>query len=110
MQDILHQDEPYYPVYDPYLVQAIRSDRFTGVPAGLLPPLYEGTTQDLVVSVRPIVTPTQNSQTTAMSTSQTTATGAMSTEGLVATTVVAIAALVLVGVLVTRRKSSKKGQ
>lgn len=105
MQDIIHQDAVYYPVYDPYLVQAIRSDRFTGAPPGNLPPAFQGTFHSLVTSIRPIATQTQTSQTT-MSTTGT----AMSTETVAAIAAVVIAALVVVGVVVTRRKSPKKGQ
>jgi peptide/nickel transport system substrate-binding protein len=107
MQAILHQDEPYYPVYDPYLVQAIRSDMFTGVPAGLLPPVFIGTFYSLLASVRPTVAPAQASQTTTATAAMGTA---ISTEGLAAIAVVVVVVLAAVGVVVTRRKSSKKGQ
>ena len=30
MQDIILQDVPYYPIYDPLLIEAVRTDRFTG--------------------------------------------------------------------------------
>jgi len=111
MQQILHDDEPYYPVYDPYLVQAIRSDMFTGVPAGLLPPVFIGSFYTLLEGVRPVSGVTQSSQTTPQTTSQTTeAAAAISTEGLLAIVVVIVAAVVVIAVLVTRRRPSKKGQ
>ena len=107
MQEILHQDAVYYPLYDPLLVQAIRSDLFTGVPPGLLPPLFEGTFHVLLASVTPVVTPSQTSQTT---TAMTTTGAAMSTESVIAIAAAVIIVAVVIGAVFVTRKSSKKGQ
>jgi ABC-type transport system substrate-binding protein len=55
MQEILHQEAVYVPLYDPLAVQAIRSDKFTGVQPGNIPPLNQFSTNNLLLSVKPIV-------------------------------------------------------
>ena len=106
MQDILHQEAVYVALYDPLAVQAIRSDRFTGLPGGTLPPLNQFATNNLLLSVMPISAPVE----TTTATTTTAAPSGMSTETLTVIVVVVIAIIVIAAVAMTRRKPQPKGQ
>jgi peptide/nickel transport system substrate-binding protein len=110
MQEILHQEAVYVPLYDQYAVQALRSDRFTGLPDGAFPPLVEFCSNILFLSITPIVTPVQSTQTaqttTAGTSSMTPAATAMSTETIAAIAVVVVAVIVGMAALARRRRSA----
>jgi peptide/nickel transport system substrate-binding protein len=56
MQDIVHQEAAYIPLYTPMAIQAFRNDRFTSIPPGKIPPLAQSSvTKDFVINMRPIV-------------------------------------------------------
>jgi peptide/nickel transport system substrate-binding protein len=108
MQQILHDYAVYVPLYDPLAVQALRSDRFTGLPSGSLPPLNQFAANNLFLSVAPISSvPVQTTQTTTMATATTTAAPppGMSTETLAGIGAVIIIILVAAAVVLRRRKS-----
>jgi peptide/nickel transport system substrate-binding protein len=107
MQELLHQEAVYVPLYDQMAVQALRSDRFTGIPAGTFPPLVEFTSNFLFLNITPITAPIQSTQTTSASTSTTTpAATAVDTGTIAALAVVAIVVIIVIAVLATRRKSA----
>ena len=54
MQQILHDNAVYIPLYDPSAVQGYRSDKFTGIPGGTLPPLNQYASNNLFLSVTPV--------------------------------------------------------
>jgi peptide/nickel transport system substrate-binding protein len=104
MQDIVHQEAVYVPLYTPLAVQAFRSDKFTGLPAGKIPPLAQSSvTKDLLINIRPLVV---RPATTVVTTTMTTA--GMSSEMLGMAVAIVIAAVVLVYVAI-RKKSVSLG-
>jgi peptide/nickel transport system substrate-binding protein len=104
MQQILHDNAVYVPLYDPLAVQAFRSDKFTGVPGGSLPPLNQYAANNLFLSVTPISTTVQTAQaTTAMTTSSIATTG-ISTETIAGILAVIIIVIVAAVALSRRRK------
>jgi peptide/nickel transport system substrate-binding protein len=106
MQQILHDDAVYVPLYDPLAVQAFRSDKFTGLPGGSLPPLNQYASNNLFLSVAPIAAPAQTTTQAATSTSTTAAPApsGMSTETIVGVVVVIII-IVAAAALLRRRKT-----
>jgi peptide/nickel transport system substrate-binding protein len=100
MQDILHQDAVYVPLYDPLAVQAFRSDRFTGIPLGTMPPLNNFATNNLLLSIKPITV--LSTATTATTTAAPTGIGT-ETIALIAVVVIAI---IVVAIVATRRRSA----
>lgn len=100
MQDILAAHVPYVPLYNDYAIQGFRSDLFTGIPEGTIPPVSFFAGNTLFMSIRPITQPT--TQTTQTTTSVTSEAG-------VSTTTIAAAAVILVvvallAVLVSRKR------
>ena len=113
MQDIIHQEAAYVGLYDPLAVQAFRSDRFMGIPAGKLPPLNQFATNNLLLKIGPLSAPVATSQTMATSmTESTTAAPAMgmSTETLTALVVAVVLIIAVVAFAAKRRKSPPKGR
>lgn len=108
MQDILHQEAVYVPLYDPPAIQAYRSDRFTGIPGGNLPPENQIAANNLLRFVRSLTATTQTTTTAKTTTTQ--ASTGMSTETLAAIAVAIVVIIAVVAIAVTRRKSSPKGQ
>jgi peptide/nickel transport system substrate-binding protein len=95
MQQILHDNAVYVPLYDPLAVQGFRSDRFTGLPGGTLPPLNQYAANNLFLSVTPISAPVETTQTAeSMSTSMTTTPA--TTTGMSNETIAAIAAVIII--------------
>ena len=109
MQQILHDNAVYVPLYDPLAVQALRTDRFTGLPGGALPPLNQYASNNLFLSITPISTPGQTTQ-SSMSESMTTTTTAAGpgNETLLGIAVVVIIAIAAAAVLKMRKKSEPK--
>jgi len=93
MQQILHEEAVYVPLYDPNAVQAFRSDRFIGLPQGTMPPLNQFSTNNLLLSVTPIVALTAPPA------------AGPSTE-LIAAIAVVIVAIIAIVVIATRRKTT----
>jgi peptide/nickel transport system substrate-binding protein len=105
MQQILHDNVVYVPLYDPLAVQAFRSDKFTGLPSGSLPPLNQYASNNLFLSIAPISTPVQTTQTTtSASTTAPPAPTGMSTETIVGIVAVIIIIIVAAAALSRRRK------
>ncbi len=104
MQQILHDNAVYVPLYDPSAVQAYRSDKFTNIPGGSLPPLNQYASNNLFLSVTPVSAMTQTTQSTSQSNST-----AAAPQGVSSETLTAIAAVIIVviaaAVLLKRRKS-----
>ena len=106
MQQILHDNAVYMPLYDPFAVQGYRSDKFTGIPGGTLPPLNQYASNNLFLSVTPVSAMNQ----TTMATSQSNSTTAVP-QGVSSDTLTAIAAVIIIvviaaaAVLLKRRKS-----
>jgi peptide/nickel transport system substrate-binding protein len=105
MEQILHDNAVYVPLYDPLAVQAFRSDKFTGLPSGSLPPLNQYASNNLFLSITPISTPVQTTQTTtSVSTTAQPAPTGMSTETIVGVVAVIIIIIVAAAALSRRRK------
>jgi len=107
LQDILHQEAVYVPLYDPLAVQAIRSDRFTGVPEGTLPPLNQFATNNLLLSARPVTAPVETTVSSSATTTTEAPTG-MGTDSLIAIAIAVVVILVVIAVVVTRRKPKRQ--
>jgi peptide/nickel transport system substrate-binding protein len=107
MQQILHDDAVYVPLYDPSAVQAFRSDKFTNAPGGALPPLNQYASNNLFLSITPISATTQTTQSTESSATTSAPTG-MSTDALLGVVVVVIIILIGAVALSRRRKAGPK--
>jgi peptide/nickel transport system substrate-binding protein len=108
MQDILAAHVAYVPLYDNAAINGFRSDRFTGIPQGVIPPFFYFGENSLLLNVRPVGTSTET-QTTAMSTETATSSGAgvdMATTALIAVAVIIV--LLAAGIFYTRRKKTSK--
>ena len=103
MQDILHQEAVYVALYDPSADQAYRSDRFTGIPEGTLPPLNNFATNNLLLSVTPITTQTTQAATTTVTSTTAPPSAGMSTETIAVIAVIVAVVILAVAVLATRR-------
>jgi peptide/nickel transport system substrate-binding protein len=103
MQEILHQEAVYVPLYDPLAVQAIRSDRFTGVQPGNIPPLNQFSTNNLLLSVKPILVSPQT--TTVVTTTMAPSGIGVETVGGIAVAIVVLAAAVFI---VTRKRITQE--
>jgi len=113
MQQILHDNAVYVPLYDPLAVQALRTDRFTGLPGGALPPLNQYASNNLFLSITPIssspqVQSTQSSIQENMTT--TAAPAGLGTDTLVGLAAVIIIVIVAAAALKMRKKSTPKVQ
>jgi len=107
MQEIVHEQVPYIPLFSPLAIQGYRSDRWTGVPNGNLPPLGQFYTNNLMLGVTPVSTQSSSSSVapmtnaTAVVATNSTApptglsTGAYAAIAVLALVVIVIAALVM---------------
>ena len=109
MEQILHDDAVYVPLYDTSTIEAFRSDRFTGVPGGLLPPATVYSSNNLFRSITPISMP-QASMTATSATA--TSSGMVSTPGVsgqtLAAALAAVIVVLIIAVVAIRRKASGK--
>lgn len=105
MQQILHDNAVYVPLYDPSAVQGFRSDKFTGVPGGSLPPLNQYASNNLFLSVAPISTTVQTSQSMSQSNSTAATPTGISSEALTAIAAVVVVIIAAALVLSRRKKS-----
>ncbi len=94
MQDILHQDAVYVPIYDPGAAQAIRSDRWTGIPEGTIPPESQGASNNLLRNIKPA---------SAIAIGSTT----MDTTTLAIVAVVVVVIVAIAAIVMTRRRKSQ---
>jgi len=116
MQQILHDNAVYIPLYDPSAVQGYRSDKFTGIPGGSLPPLNQYAANNLFLSVTPISASatvqtsqpmSQSNSTVAPPSNSTAATSTgISSEALTAIAAVVIVIIAAALVVLSRRKKS----
>jgi len=106
MQDIVAEHVPYVPLYNNYAIQGFRSDLFTGLPQGIVPPVSQFAGNNLFVNVRPVVpVTTETTQMTTQITTQTTTTQAeVIPTATIAAVIVIVIVLALVGVLLMRRR------
>jgi peptide/nickel transport system substrate-binding protein len=107
MQQILHDNAVYVPLYDPSAVQGYRSDKFSGIPGGSLPPLNQYASNNLFLSVTPVSASTQTMQSSSQSNSTAAAPTGMS-DGTIAAIVVVIAVIIVAAAVLSRRKKSEQ--
>jgi peptide/nickel transport system substrate-binding protein len=105
MQQIVHDNAVYIPLYDPFAAQGYRSDKFTGIPGGTLPPLNQYASNNLFLSVTPVSAMNQTTMATSQSNSTTVATQGVSSDTLAAIAAVIIVVIAAAAVLLKRRKS-----
>lgn len=103
MEQILHNNAVYVPLYDPYAVQAFRSDKFTGLSGGSIPPLNQYAANNLFLSVAPISTPAQVTQTT-MTTNTTAPPPSTGISPAIVGGVVALIIIIVAAVALSRRR------
>jgi peptide/nickel transport system substrate-binding protein len=105
LQDILTAHAVYDPLYDNDAINGFRSDLFTGIPPGVIPPFFYFGENSLLLNVRPIGMATE---TASMSTERTTTGGAGMSTGTTVGIVVVLIVLIAAGVFYTRRKKTSK--
>ena len=107
MQQILHDNAVYVPLYDPSAVQGYRSDLFTGIPQGTLPPLNQYAANNLFLSVMPVSAMTQTTQSMAQSNSTAAAPSGVSNTAMIAVGVVIVVIIIVAALALSRRKKSE---
>ena len=105
MQQIVHDQVPYVPLFTPLAVQAFRSDRFSGIPNSNLPPLGQFYSNTLFLSLTPMV----KSPVTATASATTPTAAATSTSdatGTIAMIAIVVILVVGIGYAVLRKRSA----
>jgi len=106
MEEIVHQQVPYIPLFTPLAIQAFRSDMFTGLPVGTLPPEGQFYTNNLLVSLTPIMPPSAATVTTVMTTSA--PSSATSNTGIIAVIALIIVVIAALALLLRKRSPPKE--
>ena len=104
LQDILTAHAVYDPLYDNDAINGFRSDLFTGIPAGVVPPFFYFGENSLLLNVRPLGMATETTATSTETTTSGAGVGLGTMVGIVAVLIVLIAA----GIFYTRRKKTTK--
>jgi len=107
LQDILTAHAVYDPLYDNDAINGFRSDLFTGIPAGVIPPFFYFGENSLLLNVHPIGMAAQTSATSTESMTSTTS-GAGVDLGTIGGIVVVIIVILAAGIFWTRRKKQPK--